>query len=89
MTHGGIVVDKPNIPVGCLVRTYVGEIDPVRAWKLNNNDNENSSFHAFTDGNELGMILDVKYFQQTWYFRTLVNNRTGWIESRYLRKACP
>ena len=82
-------MDKPNISVGCLVRVYMGEIDPIRAWKLNNHDNENSSFHAFIEGNELGMVLDVKYFQHTWYLRTLVNDRTGWIESRCLRKACP
>ena len=89
MIYGEKNLNKPNIPVGCLVRVYAGEIDPIRAWKLNNEDNENSSFHAFFDGNELGMVLDVKYFQQTWYLRTLVNDRTGWIESRCLRKACP
>ena len=82
-------MDKPNIPVGTLVRMYMHEIDPVRAWKLDKNDKENSSFHAFTEGTELGIVLDIKYFQHTWYLRTLVDNRTGWIESRYLRKACP
>lgn len=88
MTYGEKSLNKPNISIGSLVKFYAHEIDFVKAWKLDNNDNQNSTFDVNLDNNELGMVLDVKFYHQIWYIRTLINGRTGWIESKYLTKAC-